>query len=62
MTQDEDNLDRRTGNSLFGRGFIQNVRDKVDSVNQELQSNEAISQARETVRQDLENAAGAASE
>lgn len=62
MAQDEDNRDRTTGNSRFGRGFLQNVRDKVDSVNQELQSNETVSQARETVRQGLDAAAGAASE
>ena len=44
------------------RRFLQNVRDKVDSVNQELQSNETLSQARETVRQGLDNAAEVASE
>ena len=62
MQQDEDNRGRDTGNSRVGRRILQNVRDKVDSVNQELQSNETLSQARETVRQGLENAAGVASE
>ena len=62
MKQDEDNPERGTGNSRVGRRILQNVRDKVDSVNQELQSNETLSQARDTVRQGLENAAGVASE
>ena len=62
MKQDEDNRDRGSGNSRVGRRFLQNVRDKVDSVNQELQSNETLSQARETVRQGLDNAAEVASE
>ena len=62
MKQDEDNRDRGTGNSRMRRGFLQNVRDKVDSVNQELQSNETLSQARESLRQGLDNAAEVASE
>ena len=62
MKQDEDNRGRDTGNSRMGRRFLQNVRDKVDSVNQELQANETLSQARESLRQGLDNAAGAASE
>ena len=62
MAQDDANRDRGTGNRRMGRGFLQNVRDKVDSVNQELQSNETLSQARESLRQGLDNAAGAASE
>ncbi|MCY4364633.1 MAG: hypothetical protein OXE17_00165 [Chloroflexi bacterium] len=62
MKQDEDHRDRGAGNSRLGRRFFQNVRDKVDSVNQELQSNETLSQARETVRQGLDNAAEVASE
>ena len=62
MTKDEDNRDRSTGNRRLGESFLQNVRDKVDSVNQELQSNETISQAKETVRQGFDNAAGNASE
>ena len=62
MKQDEDNRDRGTGNSRMRRGFLQNVRDKVDSVNQELQSNETLSQARESLRQGLDNAAEVAAE
>ena len=62
MQQDEDNRGRDTGNSRVGRRILQNVRDKVDSVNQELQSNETLSQARETLRQSLVNAAEVASE
>ncbi|MCY4364779.1 MAG: hypothetical protein OXE17_00915 [Chloroflexi bacterium] len=62
MKQDQDNAGSGAGNSRVGRRFLENVRDRVDSVNQELQSNETLSQARETVRQGLENAAGAASE
>ena len=62
MKQDEDNRDRGTGNSRVGRRFLQNVRDKVDSVKQEMQSNETLSQASDTVRQGFENAAGVASE
>ena len=62
MQQDEDNRGRDTGNSRVGRRILQNVRDKVDSVNQELQSNETLSQARETLRQSLDNAAEVASE
>ena len=62
MQQDEVNRGRDTGNSRVGRRILQNVRDKVDSVNQELQSNETLSQARETVRQGLDNAAEVASE
>ena len=61
MQQDEDNRGRDTGNSRVGRRILQNVRDKVDSVNQELQSNETLSQARETLRQGLDNAAEVAS-
>ena len=62
MKQDEDHRDSGAGNSRLGRRFLQNVRDKVDSVNQELQSNDTLSQARETVRQGLDNAAEVASE
>ena len=62
MRQDEDNRNRSAGNSRLGRRFLQNVRDTVDSVNQELQSNETISQARESLRQGLDNAAEVASE
>ena len=62
MKQEEDSQERGTGNNHFGRRFLQNVRDKVDSVNQELQSNETLSQARETTRQGLDNAAEVGSE
>ena len=62
MKQDEENRGRDTGPSRMGRGFLRNVRDRVDSVNEDLQSSETLSQARETVRQGLENAAGIASE
>ena len=62
MEQDEDNRGRDTGPSRMGRGFLRNVRDMVDSVKEDLQSSETLSQARETVRQGLENAAEVASE
>ena len=70
MTQNEENPnlgqeEKTPGNRrtrLFGDRFLKNVRDTVDTVNQELQSNETISQARESIRQGLDNAAGVASE
>ena len=48
--------------SRFGDRLLRNVRDTVDNVNQELETNETISQAREAVRQGVDNAAGAANE
>ena len=51
---------RRT--RLFGDRFLQNIRDTVDSTNQKIQSNETISQARDSIRQGLDNAADVASE
>ena len=62
MQQDDENQSRDTGASRVGRRILQNVRDTVDSVNQELQVNETLSQARETVSQGLENAAEVASQ
>ena len=51
---------RRT--RLFGDRFLQNIRDTVDSTNQKIQSNETISQARNSIRQGLDNAVDVASE
>lgn len=57
---DSEAADRR--NNRFGNRLLKNIRDTVETVNQELQTNEAISQARESVRQGVDNATGAASE
>ena len=66
MTPSEENPqrsqeeNRRT--SRFGNRLLQNIRDTVDSINQEVQSNEMISQAGDSIRQGLDNAAGIANE
>ena len=59
--QESNGAENQRSRRLGGR-FLQRVRETADSINQEVQSNETISQARDSIRLGLDNAAGVASE